>query len=63
MNHGIGAGEALDRLSVLRQICVQRRRSQIDRDNVMSVLLEMAGNSAAGLPAGTSHDDLHTVEA
>lgn len=63
MNHGIGAGEALDRLSELRQICEQRRRNQIDRDNVMSMLLEIADNSPAGLSARTGHDDLHTVEA
>jgi hypothetical protein len=63
MNDGIGAGEALDCLSELRQICEQRRRDQIDRDNVMSMLLEIAGNSPAGLSARTGHGDLHSAEA
>jgi len=63
VNDGVGAGKAFDRLSELCQIREQRRRDQVDGDDLMSVFLEIAGDSPAGLAARTGHDDLHSGEA
>ena len=63
MNDGIRAGEALGRLAELGQIGEQRRGDEVDRDDVMPVLTEIADDSPAGFPARTGDDDLHAVEA
>jgi hypothetical protein len=63
VNDGIRAGKTLGRLAELGQIDEQRRSDEVDSNDVMPALAELADNRAAGLSARTGDDDLHVVEA
>ena len=65
MNDRFGAGEALDRLPEVGEVCKEERRGvlawsdEVHREHLVVVLDQVGDDRASGLPARAGDEDLH----